>query len=204
MSRVGSDSGDERDAAAVAVGTGDQFVGGLERVHPSSRPRSSRRRAGSSAVRRCLWRRVCGFQIGPAAAKMTSAAASRRSAVSHHGVRDGVSSLRCDVEQQARRRKVDAARPRRHHAQQPPQHRQREQARSAAAARQRRAAGPSCRPRPALTVVVAALPPVHHHAACRNSNSSAAERSVVWVENRPVELAGSMRISSRCARARAI
>jgi hypothetical protein len=38
-------------------------------------------------------RPVCGFQIGPAAAKITSAAAVSRSAVSHHGVRDGVSSL---------------------------------------------------------------------------------------------------------------
>ncbi|MFK4513218.1 hypothetical protein ABIF20_000583 [Bradyrhizobium japonicum] len=36
---------------------------------------------------------VCGFQIGPAAAKMTRAAARSRSAVSHHGVREGVSSL---------------------------------------------------------------------------------------------------------------
>ena len=36
---------------------------------------------------------VGGFQIGPAAAKMISAAASRRSSVSHHGERDGVSSL---------------------------------------------------------------------------------------------------------------
>ena len=35
---------------------------------------------------------VLGFQTGPAAAKMTSAAASRRNAVNHHGVRDGVSS----------------------------------------------------------------------------------------------------------------
>ena len=32
-------------------------------------------------------------QIGPAAARMTSAAAASRSKVSHHGVRDGVSSF---------------------------------------------------------------------------------------------------------------
>ena len=36
---------------------------------------------------------VRGFQIGPAAAKITSAAAISRSNVSHHGERDGVSSL---------------------------------------------------------------------------------------------------------------
>jgi hypothetical protein len=38
-------------------------------------------------------RPVCGFQIGPAAARITSVAANRRNAVSHHGVRDGVSSF---------------------------------------------------------------------------------------------------------------
>ena len=34
-----------------------------------------------------------GFHSGPAAAMMTSAASVSRSKVSHHGVRDGVSSL---------------------------------------------------------------------------------------------------------------
>ena len=36
---------------------------------------------------------IGGFQSGPAAAMMTSAARVSRSSVSHHGVRDGVSSL---------------------------------------------------------------------------------------------------------------
>ena len=42
---------------------------------------------------------VCGFQVGPAAARIISAAAVKRNAVSHHGVRDGRLFLRRDVEQ---------------------------------------------------------------------------------------------------------
>ena len=50
---------------------------------------------GNPAALRALERDTpsLGFQIGPAAARMTSAAAIRRSSVSHHGERDGVSSL---------------------------------------------------------------------------------------------------------------
>ena len=69
-----------------------------------------------------------GFHSGPAAAMMTRAAKVSRSSVSHQGVRDGVSSFGRDLEQQARRRKIDSARARRHQPQQPPQHRQTEQA----------------------------------------------------------------------------
>src|SRR5215831_20890429 len=92
MSRLGSDSGTSAIArlslAVLAISSSaaliltSQFDAALQ---PSSNMIISGALLPASPV--------FGFQIGPAAAKITSAAASSRNAVSHHGVRAGVSSL---------------------------------------------------------------------------------------------------------------
>ncbi len=102
MSRFGSDSGTSamarRSLSALAISSSAALI------------LTSQSRCGAPAVVEhdhqaapcCRRAPVCGFQIGPAAAKMNEAPrAKSRSAVSHHGVREGVSSVAGDVEQQA-------------------------------------------------------------------------------------------------------
>jgi hypothetical protein len=92
MSRAGSDSGTSatprRSLSALAISSSAALIRASQ-LEAALQPSSSRITSG------CLPAAtpVCGFQIGPAAARMTSAAAASRSNVSHHGVRDGVSSL---------------------------------------------------------------------------------------------------------------
>src|SRR6516164_10317439 len=92
MSRVGSDSGIKAtprlSLSALAINSSAALTLAsqlLAALQPSSI------RIASGALDPAAM--VEGFQIGPAAARMMSAAAASRSAVSHHGVREGVSSL---------------------------------------------------------------------------------------------------------------
>jgi len=99
----------EGHAAPVAVGIRNQFVRGLDPGIPAigSTPavveQNHERRAGAGQP---------GLRIPdrPRGRRMMRAAASRRKAVSHHGVRDGGLFLWRDIEQQPCRRKLDAAR----------------------------------------------------------------------------------------------
>ena len=92
MSRAGSDSGTSatprRSLSAFAINSSAALIL-MSQLEAALQPSSSRITSGALEPARP----VCGFQIGPAAARITSAAAIRRNAVSHHGVRDGVSSF---------------------------------------------------------------------------------------------------------------
>ena len=92
MSRVGSDSGTSatprRSLSAFAINSSAALTL-MSQLAAALQPSSSRITSGV----RPPATPVFGFQIGPAAARMISAAASRRRAVSHHGVREGVSSF---------------------------------------------------------------------------------------------------------------
>jgi hypothetical protein len=93
MSRAGSDNGTSatprRSLSAFAISSSAALILASQ-LEAALQPSSSRITSGARLPPAAP---VCGFQIGPAAAKITSAAASRRKAVSHHGVRDGVSSF---------------------------------------------------------------------------------------------------------------
>ncbi len=192
----------QRDGAPVIVGIGDQLVGGPDPDVPV--------RCGAPAVVEH------DHQRRPAAGKPSLRIPDRagggenderRSQEAQRGQPPrrprGRLFSRCNVEQQARRRKLDAARPRRHHPQQPPQHRQADEAdqeqRFGEGERQsHHAAGP------ALMVVVRAPDLLTCMPACRNSSSSAAERSVECVVNSQSSLLVSARIWSRCSASRAV
>ena len=92
MSRAGSDSGTSatprRSLSALAISSSAALIR-VSQLAAALQPSSSRITSGALLPPTP----VCGFQIGPAAARMTSAAAARRNRVSHHGVRDGVSSF---------------------------------------------------------------------------------------------------------------
>ena len=197
MSRVGSDSGmratPRRSLSALAINSSAAFTLASQ-LEAALQPSSSRIASGARDPAAAP---VCGFQIGPAAARIRSAAAARRIAVSHHGVRDGRFFLGRDVEQQSGRRKLDAPRPRRHHPQQPPQQGQAQQAQqqSRFGEGERQACDHALRP--TLTVAARTLPLLTIMPECRNSSSSAAERLVVWVENSQSSLPVSLRICSR-------
>ena len=146
---------------------------------------------------------VCGFQIGPAAARMTSAAAARRSRVSHHGVRDGVSSL--GLMSNNSRVGGNSIRLGRGGITRSSHHNTGRLNRPSSSSGCAKVKG---RPRdhalrPALTVEPRALPLAAIMPECRNSRSSAAERLVVWVENNQSSWLVSLRISSRCSATRA-
>lgn len=122
MSRAGLRECDQRDAAAVVVGFRDQFVGGLDAGFPSSTPSSSRRRAGSRP-RRCWRRGRWRIPDRTGGGDDQQRRGGSRISVSHHGVREGVSSFGAMSNSSLVGVEFDAARgPRRHHAQQPPQH----------------------------------------------------------------------------------
>ena len=191
----------QRHAAAVIVGLGDQFVGGLD-------PRFPARSRAPAVVEQ-------NHQRGVAAAEARLRIPGRSGQRDDHQRRCGQPQqgqpprrargglfLRRDIEQQFCRREFDAARPRRHHAQQPPQHRQGEQ--SGQQERFGKGERETCDHalRPAFTVE-RAPPLLTIMPECRNSNSSAAERLVVWVENSQSSLLVSARISSRCRATRA-
>ncbi len=112
-----------------------------------------------------------------------AAARSATTASARASLREG------DVEQQARRRKLDAARPRRHHAQQPPQHRQADEAdqeqRFGEGERQsHHAAGPT------LIVVVRVPDLLTCMPACRNSIELGGGAVGRMGREQPVESAG--------------
>ena len=92
MSRVGSDKGTSatprRSLSAFAISSSAALIL-MSQLEAELQPSSSRITSGAREPARP----VCGFQIGPAAARITSAAAASRKAVSHHGVREGVSSF---------------------------------------------------------------------------------------------------------------
>src|SRR5580700_1696625 len=92
MSRVGSDSGmramPRRALSAFAISSSAALTLASQ-LEAALQPSSIRMASGAREAEAP----VSGFQIGPAAARMISAAAASRSAVSHHGVREGVSSL---------------------------------------------------------------------------------------------------------------
>ena len=117
----------QRHAAAVVVGIGDQFVGGLDARVPAC--------GGAPAVVEQ------DHQRRAAAAGAGLRIPDRAGSGENHQRRGGEAQqgqpprrprrgffLWLDVEQQPCRRKLDPPRPRRHHAQQPPQHRQAQQA----------------------------------------------------------------------------
>ncbi len=93
-----------RCGVARGRGGGDEDdLAGLRAAASASRSPSAACRAGQSraaaqpsSMTRMIGpvpaRRACGFNSGWAAATITSAASTMRSRISHHGVRDGVSS----------------------------------------------------------------------------------------------------------------
>jgi uncharacterized protein (DUF58 family) len=92
MSRAVSDNGTSatprRSLSALAINSSAALTR-VSQLAAALQPSSSRITSGALLPPTP----VCGFQIGPAAARITIAAAASRSRVSHHGVRDGVSSL---------------------------------------------------------------------------------------------------------------
>ncbi len=118
----------QRHAAAVIVGIGDQLVRGLDPRIPTG--------GGAPAIVEQ------DYQWRPAAAGRSGLRIPDRSGGGQDHQRRRHQAQQCeppwrarrsfllrrDVEQQPRRRKFDAPGPRRHHPQQPPQHRQAEQA----------------------------------------------------------------------------
>ena len=193
---------DQRHAAAVVVGIGDQLVGGLDPGVPA-------RSRAPAVVEQDHQRRVAAADAGLRIPDRAGGGENdqRRGGKPQQGQpprrpRRGL-FLWLDVEQQPRRRKLDPPRPRRHHAQQPPQHRQAQQAEQ----QQRLGEGEGETRyhalRPALTVEPRAVPLATIMPECRNNSSSAAERLVVWVENSQSSLLVSLRISSRCRATRA-
>ena len=92
MSRAGSESGTSamprRLLSALAISSSAALTL-VSQLEAALQPSSSRINSGVLPPASP----VCGLRIGPAAAKISSAAAARRSAVSHQGVRDGVSSF---------------------------------------------------------------------------------------------------------------
>ncbi|MGY4443681.1 hypothetical protein ACVW04_006500 [Bradyrhizobium sp. LM2.3] len=91
ISRFGSDSGASaiarRSFSALAISSSAALIR-MSQFDAALQPSSNMIISGALLAAMP----VCGFQIGPAAAKMTRAAARSRNAVSHHGVREGVSS----------------------------------------------------------------------------------------------------------------
>ncbi len=192
----------QRDAAAVVVGVGDQFVRGLDpRVPACSRTpavveQDHQWRVAAADPGLRIPDRACGGKDDQRGGGKAQQGQPPRRA------RRGF-FLRPDVEQQPRRRKLDPPRPRRHDAQQPPQHRQAQQAQQQQRLRKGEGEPRYHALRPALTVEPRALPLAAIMPECRNSRSSAAERLVVWVENNQSSLLVSLRISSRCRATRA-
>src|SRR5579872_6074118 len=92
MSRAGSESGmsamPRRSLSAFAINSSAALTRASQ-LEAALQPSSMTIASGAREV----VAPTGGFQIGPAAARMTKAAAARRSAVSHHGVREGVSSF---------------------------------------------------------------------------------------------------------------
>ena len=128
---------------------------------------------------------------------MISAAAVRRNAVSHHGVREGVSSFgamsnNSRVGGNSMRRGRGGITRNSHHN----TGRLKRPNSSIGSAKE---SGQACDHalRPALTVTPRAPPLLTIMPECRNSSSSAAERLVVWVENSQSSLPVSVRICSR-------
>src|SRR3982074_3706081 len=202
MSRAGSDSGTRatprRSLSAFAINSSAALIRASQlesALHPSSSRITSGALEPASPV--------CGFQIGPAAAKITSAAANRRNAVSHHGVRDGVSSFGAMSNKSrvggnsTRRGRGGLTRNSHHSTARPTQPGQAQQAQQQKWFGERERQPGDHALRPALTVAVRALPLLTIMPLCRNSSSSAAERLVVWVENSQSSLLVSLRISSR-------
>ena len=92
MARPVSDNGMMRHRAAVGFRARQQSSPvrmRVSQVEAAAQPSSIRSASGPDPPEVA----TDGFHIGPAAAKISSAASDRRSSVSHHGVRDGVSSF---------------------------------------------------------------------------------------------------------------
>ena len=91
-SRPVSDSGriaTPRPSASARASNSSALRSRASQVEAAAQPSSSRINSGAALLAVASG----GFHNGPAAAMMTSAASVSRSKVSHHGVRDGVSSL---------------------------------------------------------------------------------------------------------------
>src|SRR5437899_10794027 len=92
MSRAGSDKATSatprRSFSAFAINSSAALILASQ-LEAALQPSSSRIVSGALLPASP----VGGFQSGPAAARVTSAAAVSRSKVSHHGVREGVSSF---------------------------------------------------------------------------------------------------------------
>ena len=192
---------DERDAAPVGIGIGDQFVGGLDAGVPV------RCRAPAVVQQDHQWR----LAAGEAGLRIPDRAGRRQDDERCGGEPQhrqppwrarGSFLLWRDVEQQPRRRKFDAPRPRRHHSQQPPQERQAEEAQQHQRFGEGEGEASDHALRPTLTPA-RAVPLLTIIPPCRNSSNSAAERLVVWVANSQSSLLVSSRIWSRCSATRA-
>ena len=201
MSRDGSDSGTSaiprRLVSALAISSSAALTRASQ-LEAALQPSSSRSTSGDELPANP----VCGFQIGPAAARMMSAAAASRMAVSHHGVRDGVSSFgamsnNSRVGGNSMRRGRGGITRSSHHStgrlNKPEQQQRFGEGKRQACDHALRPALTLRRAPPLLTI----MPP------CRNSSSSAAERLVVWVVNSQSSLLVSSRIWSRCSATRA-
>ena len=134
----------ERRGGARAAAMLGRLVGGRhdrdDAARRAPRPRRARRQALMRSRQSCAAGKplstmrssgalpvlpASGFQTGPAAARIRSAASSRRSSSSHHGVRAGVSRSGTQVGEDLQRREVDPPRLRRRDAQEQPDRRQR-------------------------------------------------------------------------------
>ena len=192
MSRAGSENGTSamprRSASALAINSSaaltreSQFDAALQ-------PSSNRIINGALLPARL----VCGFQIGPAAARMTSAAAASRSTVSHHGVREGVSSFGA----MSNNSRVGGNSMRRGRGgKDGPELGRSQRFGEGEGEASDHALRPTLTPARAVPLLTI-IPP------CRNSSNSAAERLVVWVANSQSSLLVSSRIWSRCSATRA-
>ena len=193
--------GHQRDAAAVVVGVGNQFIGGLD---PDVPARSRAPAVVEQDQQRCIGAGHAGLRIPDRACGCQDH--QRRGGEPQRGqpprrARGGL-FLRRDIEQQPRRRKLDPPRPGRHDPQQPPQRRQAQEAQQQKRFGEREREPGDHALRPTLTVLPRALPLLTIMPECRNNSSSAAERLVVWVENSQSSLLVSARISSRCSATR--
>ncbi len=195
MSRAGSENGTSatprRSESALAISSSAALMRESQ-LDAALQPSSNRIIRGALLPARP----VCGFQIGPAAARMTSAAAASRNSVSHHGVREGVSSFGAMSNNSRvggnsmRRGRGGITRNSHHNTRQAEQAQQQQRfgkGKGEARDHALRPAFTPARAAPLLTI----MPP------CRNSSSSAAERLVVWVENSQSSLLVSARIWSR-------